>query len=221
MVGISILWLPEGRMGWAKIEHICLAPTFLFDISVFSVFIENMSEKPESPDQLTAARDEFISQWGAMGGAWGINRAMAQVHALLMTSEKALTTDEVMADLKISRGNAHQNLRELVGWGLVRNVIRKGERKEYYESEKDVWRMFCIIARERKRREVEPALRALQTCEEQTRALRGEKAAAFNRQIKALSEFLSQAEAIMDRVSKSEQSAIMPLILKMFAKSSK
>jgi hypothetical protein len=93
-----------------------------------------------------------------MGGAWGINRTMAQVHALLMTSEKALTTDEVMAELKISRGNAHQNLRELVGWGLVRNVIRKGERKEYYESEKEVWRMFCTIARERKRREIEPAL---------------------------------------------------------------
>jgi DNA-binding transcriptional regulator GbsR (MarR family) len=180
-----------------------------------------MSEKPETPDQLTLARDEFISQWGAMGGAWGINRTMAQVHALLMTSEKALTTDEVMAELKISRGNAHQNLRDLVGWGLVRNVIRKGERKEYFESEKDVWRMFCIIARERKRREVEPALRALQTCEEQTRGLRGEKATAFNRQIKALSEFLGQAEAIMDRVSKSEQSAIMPLVLKMFVKSSK
>jgi DNA-binding transcriptional regulator GbsR (MarR family) len=180
-----------------------------------------MNEKPFTPDPLTLARDEFISQWGAMGGAWGINRTMAQVHALLMTSEKPLTTDEVMADLEISRGNAHQNLRELVGWGLVRNVIRKGERKEYYESEKDVWRMFCIIARERKRREIEPALRVLKTCEEQTRPLRGEKAAAFNRQIKALSEFLGQAEAIMDRVSKSEQSAIMPLVMKMFAKTSK
>src|ERR1700728_590392 len=180
-------------------------------MTIFSVFIENMSEKSEATDQLAAARDEFISQWGAMGGAWGINRTMAQVHALLMTSEKALTTDEVMADLKISRGNAHQNLRELVGWGLVRNVIRKGERKEYYESEKDVWRMFCTIARERKRREVEPALRALRACEEQTRGLRGEKAAAFNKQIKELMDFLAQAEAIMDRVSKSEQSTIMPL----------
>jgi DNA-binding transcriptional regulator GbsR (MarR family) len=147
-----------------------------------------MSDKPQLPDPLTTARDEFISQWGAMGGAWGINRTMAQVHALLMTSEKALTTDDVMAELKISRGNAHQNLRELVGWGLVRNVIRKGERKEYFE---------------------------------QTRSLRGEKAAAFNRQIKALAAFLAQAEAIMDRVSKSEQSALMPLVLKMFAKTSK
>src|SRR6202011_1313270 len=117
--------------------------------------------------------------------------------------------------LKISRGNAHQNLRELVGWGLVRNVIRKGERKEYFESEKDVWRMFCIISRERKRREVEPALRALLACGAQTRSLRGDKAQAFNRQIKALAEFLGQAEAIMDRVSKSEQSTIMPLVLKM------
>jgi DNA-binding transcriptional regulator GbsR (MarR family) len=126
-----------------------------------------------------------------------------------------------MEELKISRGNAHQNLRDLVGWGLVRNVIRKGERKEYYESEKDVWRMFCIIARERKRREIEPALRALHSCEEQTRSLRGEKATAFNRQIKALAEFLGQAESVMDRVSKSEQSAVMPLVLKMIAKGSK
>ncbi len=180
-----------------------------------------MSEKTESPDPLTAARDEFISQWGAMGGAWGINRTMAQVHALLMTSERALTTDEVMEDLKISRGNAHQNLRELVGWGLVRSVIRKGERKEYFESEKDVWRMFCTIARERKRREVEPALRALRACEEQTRSLRGEKAAAFNRQIKALEEFLAQLDAMMDLMSRSEQSVFMPLFLKMVSKTSR
>ncbi|MDD5261905.1 MAG: hypothetical protein PHD76_08670 [Methylacidiphilales bacterium] len=180
-----------------------------------------MDTKTKTLDPLAAARDEFISQWGAMGGAWGINRTMAQVHALLMTSEKALTTDEVMAELRISRGNAHQNLRELVGWGLVRNVIRKGERKEYYESEKDVWRMFCTIARERKRREIEPALRALRACEALTRSLRGEKAAAFNRQIKSLSEFLAQMDAVMDRMSKSEQSAIMPLLLKMFAKTSK
>ena len=180
-----------------------------------------MSEKETTPDPLTAARDEFIAQWGAMGGAWGINRTMAQVHALLMTSDRALTTDEVMAELRISRGNAHQNLRELVGWGLVRSVLRKGERKEYFESEKDVWRMFCTIARERKRREVEPALRALRACEEQTRGLRGEKAATFNRQIRALADFLAQMDSVMDRVSRSEQSSIMPLLLKMFAKSAK
>ena len=78
--------------------------------------------------------------------------------------------------------------------------------------------MFCTIARERKRREIEPALRALRACEAQTSSLRGEKAAVFNRQIRALSEFLAQMDAIMDRVSRSEQSAIMPLLLKMLAK---
>lgn len=175
--------------------------------------------KSEIPDPLATARDEFVAQWGAMGSAWGINRTMAQIHALLMTSDRPLTTDEVMEDLKISRGNAHQNLRELVGWGLVRSVIRKGERKEFFESEKDVWRMFCIVARERKRREIEPALKALRACEEQTRALRGDKAAAFNKQIRALSDFVGQADGILDRVSRSEESSIMPLLLKMLGKS--
>jgi DNA-binding transcriptional regulator GbsR (MarR family) len=179
-----------------------------------------MSEKETGPDPLTTARDEFIAQWGAMGGAWGINRTMAQVHALLMTSDRPLTTDEVMDELKISRGNAHQNLRELVGWGLVRSVIRKGERKEFFESEKDVWRMFCTVARERQRREIEPALRALRACEAQTRGLRGEKAAAFNQQIRALAEFLGQAQGVVDRIARSEQSSMMPLLLRLLAKGS-
>jgi len=187
------------------------------DKIVLSVFIENMIDKG-NPDPLVTARDEFVAQWGAMGNAWGVNRTMAQIHALLMTSDRPLTTDEVMEDLKISRGNAHQNLRELVGWGLVRSVIRKGERKEYFESEKDVWRMFCIVARERKRREVEPALKALRTCEEQTRGLSGDKAVAFNKQIKALAAFVGQADVILDRVARSEESSVMPLILKMLGK---
>jgi DNA-binding transcriptional regulator GbsR (MarR family) len=103
---------------------------------------------------LNAARDEFVAQWGAMGSSWGINRTMAQIHALLIITTPPLSTDDIMEELKISRGNAHMNLRELVGWGLVRSVIRKGERKEYFEAEKDVWKMFCIIVRERKRREI-------------------------------------------------------------------
>src|SRR3954453_12164213 len=103
---------------------------------------------------LRAARDEFVSQWGAIGSAWGINRTMAQIHALLITTPNPLSTDEIMEDLKISRGNAHGNLRDLVSWGLVRSVVRKGERKEYFEAEKDVWKMFCTVMRERRRREL-------------------------------------------------------------------
>jgi len=173
----------------------------------------------ENPDEiLVAARDEFIAHWGTMGSAWGINRTMAQIHALLMTSERPLTTDEVMAELEISRGNAHQNLRELIDWGLVRTVFRKGERKEYFESEKDVWKMFCTIARARKRREIEPVGAVLRSCEEKTRALKGEKAVAFHRQVKALGEFVGLAESMMERVSRSEQCVLMPMALKFLGK---
>ena len=123
-----------------------------------------MNNENNAPTPLTEARDQFVSQWGVMGSAWGVNRTMAQIHALLITAPAALSTDHIMQDLKISRGNAHSNLRDLVSWGLVRSVVRKGERKEFFEAEKDVWKMFCIIIRERRRREMRPAQAVLKEC---------------------------------------------------------
>src|SRR5215813_13627060 len=113
---------------------------------------------------LNDARDQFVSQWGVIGSAWGVNRTMAQIHALLITAPAALSTDVIMQELKISRGNAHSNLRELVSWGLGRSVVHKGERKEFFEAEKDVWKMFCIIIRERRRREMRPAQSVFKVC---------------------------------------------------------
>ena len=168
----------------------------------------------QEPTALTQARDEFVAQWGAMGSAWGINRTMAQIHALLITRPGAMTTDEIMDDLKISRGNAHGNLRELVSWGLVRSVIRKGERKEYFEAEKDVWKMFCIVMRERSRRELRPAMTVLRECAARTRSLKGPEAAAFNEQIKGLSDFLNLADSVIAKVSASERSKTIPWALK-------
>ena len=109
------------------------------------------------PDALADARESFVHSWGALGSSWGVSRTMAMIHALLLVSDEALSTDEIMAELGVSRGNANTNLRELVGWGLIRKVVRKGERREYFEAEKDVWKIFCTVARERKRREIEPA----------------------------------------------------------------
>lgn len=171
-------------------------------------------EKKEHPS-LAEAKDDFIAQWGAMGSAWGINRTMAQVHALLMITPEPLSTDDVMAELKISRGNAHGNLRELIGWGLIRSVIRKGERKEYFEAEKDVWKMFCTIARERKRREIEPIIEVLERCQEETRGLKGKEADSFTRQIRELTQFVKTADKVMDRVSRSSESQLMPIALKL------
>ncbi len=174
-------------------------------------------EQNDSSDKLREAREDFVSQWGAIGSAWGINRTMAQIHALLMTSLTPLTTDEIMEELRISRGNANTNLRDLVGWGLIRTVLRKGERKEYFEAEKDVWKMFCIIARERKRREISPAMEVLQRCAEKTKGLKSQDATNFNHQMSTLLDFLRLAERVLETVAASEQSRIMKMAARLFA----
>src|SRR3954469_1302132 len=141
------------------------------------------SSGPEGRSTLQEARDEFVTQWGAIGSAWGINRTMAQIHALLITTPNPLSTDEIMEDLKISRGNAHGNLRDLVSWGLIRSVVRKGERKEFFEAEKDVWKMFCTVIRERRRRELRPAMNVLADCAARTKGLKEPEVVAFHQQI--------------------------------------
>jgi len=171
-------------------------------------------EQTTEAQTLQQARDQFVTQWGTIGTAWGINRTMAQIHALLITTPNALSTDEIMAELKISRGNAHSNLRDLASWGLIRSVVRKGERKEFFEAEKNVWKMFCIIIRERRRRELRPAMGVLEECAERTRGMKGAEAAAFNRQIKSLSDFLDAADGVITKLSRSEQSAVIPWAMK-------
>ncbi|MBX3740498.1 MAG: transcriptional regulator [Akkermansiaceae bacterium] len=155
----------------------------------------------DEPVRLKKARDEFVAQWGALGTQWGINRTMAQIHALLITAPAPLSTDEVMEDLQISRGNAHTNLKELVAWGLIRTVLRKGERREFFEAEKDVWQMFIIIARERKRREIEPAVNILHKCAEESRGIKTPEGKAFHEQMRQLEEFVGFASKMADRVS--------------------
>ncbi|MGB0292248.1 MAG: GbsR/MarR family transcriptional regulator [Luteolibacter sp.] len=150
---------------------------------------------------LDEPRTEFISQWGALGSQWGINRTMAQIHALLMTSTSPMSTDEVMDELKISRGNAHTNIKELVAWGLVRSIVRIGERKEYFEAEKDVWKIFTMVAKERKRRELDPALEVLRQCAADSKGIKTAEGKAFHSQIKELEEFVKLATTLADKVS--------------------
>ena len=103
---------------------------------------------------------KFILHWGEMGTRWGINRTVAQVHALLFLSEKPLPADEIAKTLGVARSNISTSLRELQNWGIVRVVHVIGDRRDHFESMKDVFAMFRVIARERKRREIEPTLRA-------------------------------------------------------------
>lgn len=115
-------------------------------------------------DGLEGARNLIVRRWGELGGYWGINRTMAEIHALLFVTGEPLCTDDVMDQLKISRGNASMNLRALVDWGLIRRAHKFGDRKEYFEADTDVWSMFETIMRERRRREVEPILATIDRC---------------------------------------------------------
>jgi DNA-binding transcriptional regulator GbsR (MarR family) len=157
--------------------------------------------KSADDDKLKRAREDFVAQWGALGTHWGINRTMAQIHALLMTEPESIGTDEVMECLQISRGNAHTNLKELTSWGLIRSIVKKGERREFFEAEKDVWKIFTIVARERRRREIDPALGVLHQCLDDSRGINTPEGRAFHEQMSKLAEFVGFASNVADRVS--------------------
>ena len=125
------------------------------DASVFVLYIQNKENK------VTPAMTEFVDVWGQMGTIWGITASVARVHALLLASEQALTLDEICVALSIAKSNASTSLKELRDWGVVRRSTVPGERKERYASEGDPWLMLFNIARERKRREFDPALSAV------------------------------------------------------------
>jgi DNA-binding transcriptional regulator GbsR (MarR family) len=167
-------------------------------------------------ERLEETRDEFVTQWGVMGAQWGINRTMAQIHALLMTAPDVMSTDEVMEALTISRGNAHTNLKDLVGWGLIRIVTKKGERKEFFEAEKDVWEIFRRVARERKRREIDPALETLRNCKAATENMKSSEAKAFHEQMGQLEDFVSFASKMGDRVASMQHGTAIKLAMKIF-----
>lgn len=111
--------------------------------------------------ELQEGKDKFIQAWGTLGSSWGINRTMAQVHALLLVSNQPLSAEDIMRGLKISRGNANMNIRALINWGLAHKELKPGERKEFFVAEKDMWEMMKHIITNRKKKELEPALKVL------------------------------------------------------------
>ena len=114
----------------------------------------------------TEARKQLIHTWGQLSTHWGISRTMGQIHALLMVSTEPLTSDQIIHEIGISRGNVSMSLRSLVEWGVIYKVYVPGDRKEYFNAEKDVWKMALQIARERKRRELDPVIHSMQQLKE-------------------------------------------------------
>jgi DNA-binding transcriptional regulator GbsR (MarR family) len=122
------------------------------------------TRKPDVTERLQGVEDRFVDLWDNMSTLWGISPTMARIHGLLYISGAALSMDDIMDRLAISRGNVSMNLSKLVEWGLVRRVHKRGDRRDYYESLSDVWEMFTLVANQRKRREIDPILSTLRRC---------------------------------------------------------
>jgi DNA-binding transcriptional regulator GbsR (MarR family) len=151
---------------------------------------------------LRTAQDLFIRRWGEMGQTWGINRTMAEIHALLYICGIPLCTDDVMERLNISRGNASMSLRALCDWGIIRRLHKRGERREYFESLNDVWEMFSIIAAERKRREMDPVLETIKQCQQMLSEATLGKAAAKQQSVQTTRQRLECMEEFMTVTNK-------------------
>ena len=125
-----------------------------------------MTETTVTASKLPEALQRFILHWGDMGGQWGVNRSVSQIHALLYLSEKPLTAEDVADTLGLARSNVSNSIKELQSWGLVRRVHIMGDRRDFFEAETDVWTIAAKIVAGRKEREVDPALAALSACVE-------------------------------------------------------
>lgn len=183
--------------------NIYFEDTFVFK---FSVIIEN-SENTFYLYlmKLIEAKQKFIQQWGVFASRWGINRTMAQVHALLLISEKPLSTDDVMNELSISRGNANMNIRELMNWELVHKAIVQGDRKEYFSAEKDIWKVATRIMQQRKKRELDPMVRLLDELSKVEGDKRNAEIKSFTDTVNNITKFSVHAEKVMDVMIKAEE----------------
>src|SRR5688500_9979685 len=160
------------------------------------------SPRTETEQKLITAQDLFIRRWGEMGQTWGINRTMAEIHALLYITAQPLCTDDVMERLHISRGNASMSLRALCDWGIIRRLHKRGERREYFESLTDVWEMFSIIAAERKRREMDPVLETIKQCQRMLDETSLGKSAAKREDVQLTRQRLAGMEEFMEVTNK-------------------
>ena len=164
--------------------------------------------------KITEARQQFISSWGAFGTHWGINRTMAQIHALLLISPDPLTQDEMMEELDISRGNTNMNIRELINWGLVERKLVSGERKEYFTAEKDIWKVVRQIVKERKKRELEPMLELLDRLEAVEGDRRDKQVKAFVETMGGIKKLGRKSNKTLDIMVKADEHWFLGMMMK-------
>ena len=156
---------------------------------------------------LSPVAQKFILHWGEMGTRWGINRTVAQVHALLFVSPKPIHAEEIAETLSVARSNVSNSLRELQGWGIVRVAHVLGDRRDHFESVKDVWEIFRIVGEERKRREIDPTLRVLQECVDELHTA-GPSDKYTRERLEGMLEFLTVTSGLFEEVVRIPAAAL-------------
>ena len=163
--------------------------------------------------EFKGAKNKFVQSWGALGSQWGINKTMAQIHALLMISTEAVSMEEIMEELQISRGNASMNLRALMDWGIVYKEYKAGERKEFFVAEKDLDELAVKIAKERSKREIKPALKVLKEVST-IKTNKTEEEKHFVEQTGKLYDFVLKADNVLDKVTEYKDNWLAKLVVK-------
>lgn len=166
--------------------------------------------------QISEAKQQFIQSWGSLATQWGINKTMAQVHALLMATAGPLNQDEIMEQLNISRGNVNMNIRELINWGLVERVIVQGERKEYFSAEKDIWKVARQVIKERKKRELDPLIKTLELLQDVEGDKRDKEVKQFLDTVAGIQKFAKQADKSLEVMIKADENWFWGNMLKLF-----
>lgn len=162
---------------------------------------------------LEEGKEQFIQSWGTLGSSWGITRTMAQIHALLLISSEAMSAEEIMEELKISRGNANMNLRALIDWGLVHKKLISGERKEFFVAEKDMWEVVKNIIVQRKKRELEPMTKVL----DEISNVEGDskEVEEFKNVVQDIRLFSNKADSLLDKLTNSDSNWFVSTFLNM------
>ncbi|MEP2774222.1 MAG: ArsR family transcriptional regulator [Fulvivirga sp.] len=163
------------------------------------------------------AKEEFIQAWGALGSSWGINKTMAQIFALLIVTPRSMTVEEIMEELSISRGNVSMNLRLLIDWEIVERTTKKGERKDYYYCERDVWALCRKVAEQRKDREIKPVLKVLEQVNN-IDTTEGEDAVELKRVTSELIDVVHLTDQALTTFTNSDRSWVSKTILSMMKK---
>ena len=165
---------------------------------------------------LQEKKNKFVQSWGTIGSNWGINRTMAQIHALLLISSKSLSALEIKEELKISVGNANMNIRALIDWGLVHKELIPGERKEFFVAEKDMWEVIKRIVIQRKKKELEPILRALKEVSDVE--VTDKDSQEFAKMIKELELYSKKVDSTLDTLIKADSNWFIGTFMKIIRK---